>query len=91
MVNDNVRRQPPPGLESIAWHCTCGVSCEFTAEPHLAALMRSRWEAIHTGEGHAPTDERGAEASRDHDFAQLEDMFRSARWGQRPPAEALEV
>jgi hypothetical protein len=93
VVNDNERRQAQPGLVEIAWHCSCGVSAAFTAEPALAAKMRRAWESIHAGPEHVPVDAAGAAAAADHDIAAIEDMareVRAMRWG-RPPASSAEV
>lgn len=94
MVNDNTPRQPQPGLVNISWHCVCGVSCEFAAEPELAERMRKTWDSIHVGDGHGPASPSEAEASRDHDLGSLEDMARSVRelrWGRPPTTRTQEV
>lgn len=93
MVNDNVPRPPQrPGLVSIAWHCSCGASCVFTAEPPLAEKMREVWERIHpAGPDHEPVPEDGATAARDQEIGAIENLAREIRWGRRPASPPQEV
>lgn len=46
----------------IARYCTCGSS--LTGRADKPQVLEGAWSEFHTGEGHGPTDAKGAAAAR---------------------------
>jgi len=49
-------------MATIAKHCTCGSS--LTGRASHPEALEAAWDEFHAGDGHAPTDAKGAAAAR---------------------------
>jgi hypothetical protein len=49
-------------MSRIACYCTCGSS--LTGRANKPEIPEAAWAEFHSGEGHAPTDAKGAAAAR---------------------------
>jgi hypothetical protein len=62
-------------VSTIARYCTCGAALKGRISPDSAADgIGTIWDETHSGEGHAPTDRKGAAAARrkhDRDQARI--------------------
>jgi hypothetical protein len=49
----------------VNWYCTCGDGMHFTVSPASEVTrLRAVWDGLHSGEGHAPTDQATAAKAR---------------------------
>ena len=53
-----------PKLEQLRFYCTCGSSGVGSASPRMADELRRAWASSHSGEGHAPCDQKTAAKER---------------------------